>query len=398
MKKGIFTLALGAFCFGMSEFIMMSILPDAASSLGLSISTAGHLISAYALGVCCGAPLVVVVARNYPLKTILGALILLMISGSLLMAASVNYPMALCARFLNGLPHGAFFGVGAIVANRLATNGKGTSAIAMMMMGMTLANLAGVPLGNFIGQQFSWRLIFVFNALCGAATIWAIRYWIPALEGLPRMTVKQLFGFLAHPVSWLLIGATVLGNGGVFCWYSYINPYLTEASGFPVEWMPLFMLLTGGSMCVGNYLGGSLADRFTPGIVTASIQGVLTVILLSLFFFAHHSLLAVVLMCVCTAGFFAMSAPMQQLMLQYSRGSEMMGGALAQLAFNLGNAVGAYAGGLSIAQGHPIESTALIGTAFTLCGAGALAFFNYYPPHKQAILLTLSRITRKRGA
>lgn len=394
MKKGLCTLALGAFCFGMSEFIMMSILPDIAASLNLSIATTGHLISAYALGVCAGAPLMVIVARNYPLKSILSILIIMMITGSALMAVSVNYPMALCARFLTGLPHGSFFGVGAIVANRLAKSGKGTSAIAMMMMGMTIANLAGVPLGNYIGHICSWRLIFIFNALCGGLTVWAIHSWLPTLAALPKTTIKSLFKFLTYPTPWLLIIATVLGNGGVFCWYSYISPFMTEISGFSAEVMPLLMLLTGGSMCVGNYLGGYLSDKFTPGIVAAYIQGVLATVLLLLFICASNSILSIILMCICTAGFFASSAPMPQLMLHYSRGSEMMGGALAQLAFNLGNALGAYAGGVSIEQGS-IVSIAFIGSVITLSGAMLLVSFNYYPQHKYKVVLILSKITRR---
>lgn len=161
MKKGLYALSFGTFGLGIAEFIMMSILPDVAAGFDISLSEAGHLISAYALGVCVGAPLVVVVARSWPLRTILLALVGLFVVGNLLMALSADYWMGLCARFVSGLPHGAYFGVGSIVASRLAEKGKSTSAVAIMIMGMTIANLFGVPAGNFLGHFLSWRLVFV---------------------------------------------------------------------------------------------------------------------------------------------------------------------------------------------------------------------------------------------
>lgn len=167
MKKGLYALSFGTFGLGIAEFIMMSILPDVAAGFDISLSEAGHLISAYALGVCVGAPLVVVVARSWPLRTILLALVGLFVAGNLLMALSTDYWMGLCARFVSGLPHGAYFGVGSIVASRLAEKGKSTSAVAIMIMGMTVANLFGVPAGNFLGHFLSWRLVFVIAALWG---------------------------------------------------------------------------------------------------------------------------------------------------------------------------------------------------------------------------------------
>ena len=167
MKKGLYALSFGTFGLGIAEFVMMSILPDVAAGFHISLAEAGHLISAYALGVCFGAPLVVIVARNWPLRTILLALIGLFITGNVLMTVSSNYWMGLAARFISGLPHGAYFGVGSIVASRLAEKGKSTSAVATMVMGMTVANLFGVPVGNFLGQVLSWRLVFLAAALWG---------------------------------------------------------------------------------------------------------------------------------------------------------------------------------------------------------------------------------------
>ena len=384
MKKGLYALSFGTFGLGIAEFIMMSILPDVAAGFDISLSEAGHLISAYALGVCVGAPLVVVVARSWPLRTILLALVGLFVVGNLLMALSADYWMGLCARFVSGLPHGAYFGVGSIVASRLAEKGKSTSAVAIMIMGMTIANLFGVPAGNFLGHFLSWRLVFVIAALWGGITIWFIRRWVPVLPALPATNLR----FLRRLEPWMLIAATMLGNGGAFCWYSYVNPLMTEVSGFSVGTMPVLMLLAGASMCVGNYLGGHLSDRFTPGIVAMSMQFLMFASLLLIYFFASYGFLSALLMCVCTGCLFAVSSPQQLLLLQYSPGGEMMGGAMVQLAFNWGNAVGAYFGGLSIEHGAGLESTALIGSFFALLGTTVFLVFNYmvFKPQRKLLL------------
>ena len=388
MKKGLYALSFGTFGLGIAEFIMMSILPDVAAGFDISLSEAGHLISAYALGVCVGAPLVVVVARSWPLRTILLALVGLFVVGNLLMALSADYWMGVCVRFVSGLPHGAYFGVGSIVASRLAEKGKSTSAVAIMIMGMTIANLFGVPAGNFLGHFLSWRLVFVIAALWGGVTIWFIRRWVPVLPALPATNLKGQFRFLRRPEPWMLIAATMLGNGGAFCWYSYVNPLMTEVSGFSVGTMPVLMLLAGVSMCVGNYLGGHLSDRFTPGIVAMSMQFLMFASLLLIYFFASYGFLSALLMCVCTGCLFAVSSPQQLLLLQYSPGGEMMGGAMVQLAFNLGNAVGAYFGGLSIEHGAGLESTALIGSFFALLGTTVFLVFNYmvFKPQRKLLL------------
>ncbi len=376
MKKGLYALALGTFGLGISEYIMMSILPDVASGFGVSLAEAGHLISVYALGVCVGAPLIVIVARNWPLRRILLALVGVFIVGNLLMTFSFHYPVALAARFISGLPHGAYFGVGSIVASRLARHGKSTSAVALMVMGMTVANLVGVPLGNWVGYAVSWRAVFAFAAVWGMVTWVGIRHWIPEMPPLPNKGMKGQFGFLRRPEPWLLIVATILSNGGIFCWYSYVNPLLTQVAGIPVSAMPVMMLLAGGSMCVGNYCGGFLSDKFTPQRVSMYTQFVMFAALLLTFFLAAHAVAAVVLMCICTGALFAVSSPQQLLLLKHSPGGEMMGGAMVQLAFNLGNAVGAFCGGFPVDHHIGIQYAALIGSGFALMGAGVLLFFN----------------------
>ena len=212
MKKGLYALSFGTFGLGIAEYIMMSILPDVAADFGVSLPETGHLISAYALGVCVGAPLIVIVTRNWPLRRILFALMGIFIAGNLVTTVSPNYWLTLCARFVAGIPHGAYFGTGVIIANHLAEKGKSSSAVATMVMGMTVANLMGVPLGNLLGHYLSWRVVFAFATAWGLVTTWFIYRWIPVLPAMPRTNMKGQFRFLKKPQPWLLIAATMLGT------------------------------------------------------------------------------------------------------------------------------------------------------------------------------------------
>lgn len=377
MNKGLIALAFGTFALGVAEYSMMSILPNVAASFGVSVPDAGHLISAYALGVCVGAPLMVLVARNWKLKTILLSLVSLIIIGNLMMSVSPSFGVALAARFISGLPHGAYFGTGVIVANRLAKEGKSASAVSTMVMGMSIANLIGVPVSSWICNNFSWRFVFVIATVLGLITVWSIRHWIQELPALPRTNLKGQFLFLKRPEPWFLIAATMLGNGGIFCWYSYINPLMTEVSGFDATNMPTIMLLAGAGMCVGNYLGGVLSDKYLPGKVAMFTQCLMFVSLISIFFFAGNSWISLFFMCVATTCLFGVSSPQQLLLMQYSPGGELMGGAMVQLAFNFGNALGAFFGGLPIEMGAGVQYSALIGAFVTIAGAAAFACFNY---------------------
>lgn len=367
MKKSLIALSFGTLGLGIAEFVMMAILPYVAKDLNISIPTAGHLISAYALGVCVGAPMLVTV-RKRPLKNILLALVVLMIIGNLCAAVSPNYWTMMLARFISGLPHGAYFGVASIVADKLADKGKGAQAVAIMVAGMTIANLAGVPLSTFISHVLTWRLTFFIVAAWGLITFFYIRKWVPQVEGLQDTGFKGQFRFLKSPAPWFLIFATMLGNGGVFCWYSYVNPLLTHVSGFSAGSISLLMILAGFGMVVGNLISGRLSDHYSPGRVAATTQGLISITLLSIFFGAHISWLSALLMCLCTTGLFALSSPQQLLLIQYSKGGELLGAASVQVAFNLGNAIGAYCGGLPLEAGLGYQYTALIGSGFAFVG------------------------------
>jgi len=376
MKKNIFALSMGAFAFGMAEFLMMSILPDVANGLNISISKAGNLIASYALGVCAGGPLLITITRNLKLHTILIILLSIFMLGSLITAVSNFYLITIIGRFVSGLPHGAFFGVAAIVANKLVPNGKGTSAVAAVMMGMTVANLLGVPLGNVIGHYISWRVLFLSNALCGLLSIYFIYKWIPELPALPSTRVREQFRFLKKLNPWLLIIITVLINTGIFSWYSYINPFMTDVTKIDVKFMPLLMVLSGGSMCIGNYLGGRLSDKFTPKTTIIYMQIVLAMALGTLYLWGSQPIVSLIMLCIAASCFFGLSAPIQQLFILNSKGGEMMGGALGQLAFNLGNAIGAIVGGIAIVRGGGIEYTAYTGVVFLVMGIIVFYIFN----------------------
>ena len=365
MKKSLIALAFGTLGLGIAEFTMMGILPYVATDLGISIPVAGHFISAYALGVCFGAPMLLL-ARKRPLKQILLVLMALMIVGNICASMAPNYWVLLLGRFVSGLPHGAYFGVASIVAGKLADKGKSSEAVSIMIAGMTVANLFGVPLGTALSHTLSWRATFLLVGAWGLITLYYIWRWVPQVEGLKDTGFKGQFRFLKKPAPWLILGATALGNGGVFCWYSYITPLLTEVSGFSADSITALMVLAGFGMVVGNLVSGRMSDRYTPGKVGTVVQGMICVILLLTFLLSPHPWCSAILMTLCTAGLFAVSSPEQVLMIRVAPGGEMLGGACVQMAFNLGNAIGAYIGGLALSGGY--RYPALAGVPFALMG------------------------------
>lgn len=368
MKKSLLALASGTLGLGIAEFVMMGVLPNVAHDLGISIPQAGHFISAYAVGVCVGAPLMVLVARTRPLKQILLGLAAIYVLGNLFASLSPNYWTLLVMRFVCGLPHGAFFGVGSIVAEKIADKGKASQAVSLMTAGMTIANLFGVPFGTMFSNMFSWRLPFMFNAVWGILVYILLWKWIPSLPALPDSGLKGQFRFLTHLAPWLIILTTMFGNGGVFCWFSYVTPQMIHEAGFSPENMTLIMMFAGLGMTIGNLVGGKFGDLYGLAPVIRMTQVVMILALLGTYFFAGNPILSVLLMFVGTATLFAVSPPQQLLLLQNSRGSEMMGAACVQIAFNLGNALGAYAGGLPIDAGMGYRYPALVGVFVVMLG------------------------------
>ena len=373
MKKGIAALALGTFGLGMTEYVMMSILPDLAHDFNVSISEAGHLISAYAIGVRVGAPLVAIFLRNWPLKRILLWLMVFYAVGNVMFASSQSFMFGMVGRFVSGLPHGAFFGAGSIVASRLMPD-KQTTAVALMTLGMTVANLVGIPVGSFIANTFNWRWIFFFNAAWGAVTLLAIAVLIKDIGALPKTSIRGEFRFLKNAAPWLLILTTILCQAGAFSMYSYVSPIMKQA-GLALEYMPILMIIVGAGMCLGNYYSGRVSDRITPGKTTLWVTIIMTLSLILTAFDTFSIWTAGATVVIAATMLFALSSPMQLMLIENSPGGELMGGAMVQVAFNFGNALGAFIGGLPISAGHPASSSSAVGAMMAFLSIFVMWYF-----------------------
>ncbi|MDY0987545.1 Inner membrane transport protein YdhP [Flavobacterium sp. ACN2] len=368
MKKSLIALSLGGLTIGITEFVMMGLLPDIASDMKVSIPVAGYLISSYALGVVIGAPLLVIAGRNYAPKKMLLILALMLAVFNALSIIAPDYNILFASRFLSGLPHGAFFGVGAVVASRLADKGKEAQAISIMFAGLTIANLIGVPIGTYIGHHFIWRYTFVLIAIVGLLTFLAIYLWMPNLEKGESVNMKTQLQFFKKTEAWLIIGITAIGFGGLFAWISYIAPLLINVSKFSPEDVSSILILAGLGMVVGNFVGGKLADRFSPAPTTLALLLVMSLDLILVYFFSFNQYVSLFLTFLTGAISFSVIAPIQMLMIRTAKGAEMIASASLQGSFNIGNALGAFLGGLPLAAGFSYSSPNLIGVVMSVIG------------------------------
>ena len=375
MNKGLFALAMGTFSLGIAEFLMMGILSDIAQSMGVTVADAGHFISAYASGVCAGA-ILLLFARGIPLRRLMVILAVIIAVGNLCAACAWDYTSFFISRFISGLPHGCFFGVGAIVARRIAAPGKEVSAVAAMIAGMTVANLVGVPMGTYIANNLTWRLAFLIVGATGVLTALFLRLWIPNLAALGNNGFKSQFHFLRTLPPWLIFGGVLCGQIGLYCWYSYIDPQLTVISGFTQDDLSWLMVLAGLGMVGGNLLSGKLSDRYKPAAVAAWVQTAGIPVMILIFFFATNHLAAVVLMMLGTAILFGSGSPLQSSIVGYSKGGEFLGAACIQIAYNAGNAIAAALGSAAITAGYSYTSTSIIGLPFLT--AGCILLFILY--------------------
>ncbi|ELP5722556.1 MFS transporter, partial [Enterobacter asburiae] len=226
MKKTIFSLALGTFGLGMAEFGIMGVLTELAHDTGISIPSAGNMISFYAFGVVIGAPIVALFSGKFSLKTTLLFLVAMSAVGNALFTFSTSYFWLAVGRLISGFPHGAIFGVGAIILSKIAPPGRVTVAVAGMIAGMTVANLMGVPLGTWLGHQFSWRYTFFLIAAFDALVILSVLLWVPDIRDTSEIKLTEQFHFLKKPEPWLIFAATMFGNAGVFAWFSFVKPFM----------------------------------------------------------------------------------------------------------------------------------------------------------------------------
>ncbi|KFF10437.1 MFS transporter [Flavobacterium hydatis] len=368
MKKSLIALSLGGLTIGITEFVMMGLLPDIAQNMNVSIPVAGYLISAYALGVVIGAPLLVIIGRNYPPKKMLLILAMMLAVFNALSIIAPTYEILFASRLLSGLPHGAFFGVGAVVASRLADKGKEAQAVSIMFSGLTLANLIGVPIGTYIGHHFLWRYTFVLIAAIGLLTFLFIYLWMPNLESNKNESMKTQLQFFKKTEAWLIIAITAIGFGGLFSWISYIAPLLTNVSGFSPENVPYILILAGSGMVIGNFIGGKLADKFSAATTVIMLLFVMAIDLLLVYFFSYNQYASLFLTFLTGCVSFSIVAPIQMLMIQTATGAEMIASAAIQASFNIGNALGAFLGGLPLIAGYSYASPNLIGVGMSFLG------------------------------
>ncbi len=386
MKKSLIALVTGSFALGSAEFVMMGILADVAAGLNVSVPWAGNFISAYAIGVCAGT-LFLVFGRRVPPKKLLLFFVALIVAGNVAAAFAPNAEVLVAARFVSGLPHGAFFGTATIVAKELAKKGREGQAVSIMVLGQTLANMLGVPGGTLLAGLVSWRAALLFVALWAAGSFLLIARWVPRVPAIPDAGLAGQFKFLKKPGPWLVIGAVLLGNTGIFCWWSYVSPWLTSIGGFPAADLPLLLVLAGFGMVAGSLVGGRFTDRTTPGKMSACGQAISCGALLLIFLFAGGPGSAAALMFLCSFGLFFVSSPQQILMVEVGKGGgEMIGSACVQIAFNLGNAFGAMAGQAVLNTGASYAWPSLAGVPFSIVAVGLLViFFMRFEKHYRTV-------------
>jgi DHA1 family arabinose polymer transporter-like MFS transporter len=367
-KLSLISLTIGGFSIGMTEFLMMGVLPDISQSLKVSIPTAGHLISIYALGVVIGAPLIVGIAGNYPPKKVLISLMLMVFVFNGLFAIAPSYGLLMLSRFFAGLPHGAFFGVGAVVASKLAEPGREARSVAVMFAGLTVANIIGVPLGTYIGHHFDWRYSFGGIAFFGLLAMLAIHYWMPKVQASANHSFRNSLKMFKTVDMWLIIGISAIGTGGFFAWISYIAPLMTEVASFSANMITVIMVIIGLGMAVGNFIGGRMADKFSPLKTTLFLLLSMVVALIFFAVISRFQIPAIIMTFLIGAIGFALIAPMQIMIMQYAKGAEMLASSVLQATSNFGNALGAFLGGLPIAAGFGYTSPEYVGSGLAFVG------------------------------
>ncbi len=368
MKKALIALAVGGFGIGMTEFVIMGILPEVADAMQISIPKAGHFISAYALGVVVGAPLLTIIGGKWPAHKVMLGLMIWFTVFNTLSAFSGSYEVLMLARFLSGLPHGAFFGIGAVVAGKLAKPGKEASAIATMFTGLTVANVIGVPLGTWLGQNFDWSASFLAVGVVGLFAMASIKFWMPELPQASTEGIRKDLKVLKKAELWMVILLTTIGTGGFFAWYSYISPLITDVAGHPESIVSYAMIIAGLGMVVGNFVGAKLAEKFSPIYAVLIALTFMVIALIANTYFAYDKIRVLVTTFLIPVIAFCVATPIQMAVINSAKGSEMLGSSLNQSAFNMGNASGAYLAGLPIAYGYGYASAELVGAAMAFCG------------------------------
>lgn len=365
MPFALYALTAGAFGIGVTEFVIMGLLIEVGRDLGISIATAGLLISGYALGVVVGAPILTAFSGRLRPRTTLLMLMVIFAIGNIACAMAPNFETLMIARLITALAHGTFFGVGSVVATSLVPEDRKASAIAIMFTGLTVANIAGVPFGTWLGQEYGWRMTFWAVAVVGVVALAVLAVFLPKGDNHAEKAEEggSFAALLSEPVVTSL-AMTVLGFAAVFAVFTFIAPILTQVSGFGEAAVSPILLLFGGGLIVGNLLGGRLADRNLDRALILTIAA-LGVVLIAMQFVMGFKVAAALMVGLLGAAGFATVAPLQ---LRILRKAEGVGQALASslniAAFNLGNAIGAWVGGLAIDHGPGLANLPLVAAVF----------------------------------
>lgn len=368
----IIALAAGGFGIGTTEFAIMGLLQDVAEGLQISIPQSGQLISAYALGVVVGAPILAALGARIPHKYMVLGLMGLFTVGNLSSVVAADYTTMLLTRFLSGLPHGAYFGVAAVIAASLVAPAKRARAVAAVMLGLSVANVVGVPLVTWLGQQYGWRLMFVAVGIMGVITLVLLQRFVPFTPTHAEASIRKELSALKRIQVWLALLIGIVGFGGFFAVYSYISPTMTDVTGVPESALPLIVGLYGLGMVAGNLIGGRLADRSVMG----SIYIVMTAIIIVLVLFwaaAGIPWLAIPLVFLLGAAGSSLIPGLQTRLMDASPDAQTLAASLNHSALNMANALGAFLGGAVIAAGWGFKAPALVGAGLAFLGLAVAA-------------------------
>lgn len=365
-RATVWSLGLGGFAIGTGEFVIMGLLPEVAQTLSISIPQAGHVISAYALGVVVGAPLLAVLTAHWPRRLLLVALMVLFALGNIASAVAPGYLSLNLLRFMAGMPHGTYFGVASLVVASLVPPGRRAQAVGLMMLGLTGATLFGVPIAAWLGQHWGWRSAFLLVGAIALVASLLIHRTLPQLPAPMGASPLRELGALTNPQVWLTLGTGAIGFGGMFAVFSYIKPTLLEVTGLSLGAVPLVLALFGVGMIAGNLVGARLADKALLPTIGGTLVWSAVVLLLMLLTAPH---VAAVSFNVLLVGTVVALAPALQIRLMDVAGeAQALAAALNHSAFNLANALGAWLGGTAIAAGLGWTSTGWVGALLALGG------------------------------
>ncbi|WP_182066764.1 MFS transporter [Curtobacterium sp. ME12] len=365
MPAGLIALALGGFGIGLTEFVITGLLPEVAADYGVTETTAGWLVTGYALAVIVGALGLTAATTRLPRKPVLLGLLVLFIVGNTLSAIAPTYGAMMTGRVIAALCHGAFFGIGSVVAANMVERSKRASAVALMFTGLTASNVLGVPFGTFLGQAAGWRATFWAIAAIGVVALIGVLVLVPAVRSTEVPSLARELGAFRSGQVWLSLGMTVLGYGGMFGAFTYIAYTLTSVSGFPSSAVPWLLIVFGIGLFVGNFAGGKLAARSIDRTLLVVLV-VLTVVLAAFALVATSPVLTVIALVLMGAFGFATVPALQTRVMQYADHAPTLASGANIAAFNLGNALGAWIGGLTIAAGLGYTSPIWAGSGITL--------------------------------